>query len=290
MKITRLDAVEVIDVAPVEVATIEVTPAPALPDPLTADWIVTARQAVADAQAHHVQVVANIATLQASLNALQSDLAAELSALNAMERAAPQLPESASQADLEALLAGMELSAGNQSARRNQADMLRRKIPLVEAVLKQAQALERPAREAMNDAEHSVWALWAERIDLAGLEKQLLQYRVALSAAGVGFRFRNWIDSLLISTRRDDELRAELAALLAIPGQEPVADDEPAIPAPTQPPMRLVVTDGQPVEQSLTALAQLHEQAAPVDPLLDGSHYLAATNAIYAARTMAKAA
>ena len=289
MKITRLNEVEVVDTAD-EVATIAVTPAPVLPDPMTDDWLVTARAAVTDAQAHHVQVVANIATLQSSLNALQTDLAAELSALNTMERAAPELPESATQSDLEALLAGMELTAGNQSARRNQADMLRRKIPLVEAVLKQATALERPAREVMNDAEHSVWALWAERIDLAGLEKQLLQYRVALSAAGTSYRFRNWIDSLLISTRRDDELRAELAALLAIPGQEPVADDEPVESAPVDPPMRLVVADGQPIAQPLTALAQLHEQAAPVDPLLDGSHYLAATNAIYAARTMAKAA
>lgn len=292
MKITRLNEVEVIDTAAVEVEAVAVTPAPVevLPEPLADDWLQDARQAVTEAQAHHTQVVANIASISASLTALQNDLAEAESSLKVADH--PDLT-----GDLDADLATIELQATHGAALSGRCAMLRRKIPMVASILKNAEAQEREARYAVRDAQEDAFGGWVDQVDLDALLQPLLKYRAALRLAGRGEIFRYRLDEALNASRPGERARRELMALLAIPGREPEPMDEPEpvqLASPTQPPMMLGAADGQPIDRALTALRQVHEMEVsrqpPDQPMLDGSHYLAATRDIYAARTLAKAA
>ena len=292
MKITHLDAVEVVDTAAVEVESVAVNPAPAevLPEPLdSVGWVKDARQAVIEAQAHHAQVVANIASIAASLEALQSDLAEAEASLKVADH--PDLT-----GDLDADLATIELQASHGAALSGRCAMLRRKIPMVQSVLKNAEAQEREARLSVRDAQEDAFKGWTDQVDLEALLRPLLKYRAALRLAGRWEAFDIRLREVLNSRRQEETADRELRALMAIPGKEPepLDEPEPVETGPVHPPMMLVATDGQPIERALTALRQVHEMEVsrqpPDQPMLDGSHYLAATNAIYAARSLPRAA
>ena len=275
MKITRLN--ELADVAP-----IEVTQAPPLPEPLTDEWLVTARQAVADAQAVHAQVVADIATITASLAKMRIDRNNARAELTALE----QLPTGS----LTEQLAAIENSAAQSAAATARCEILSRKIPLLEKLLAEAETKETPTRWDARDARDAIWTEYAARIDLSGALAVLTDYRSACSATGHSGRFRDVIHGL---TNRDKPVVAatrRLTAMLAIPGEMVVDDDDEA---PTVAPMAdddvkvlEVLTVGMDASKAIVGYAP--PETGSMEVSLEYTHD--ETRAIYAARTLANAA
>ena len=250
MKITRLNT-ELNDFAPDTTSESMV-----LPEPLNADWLQSARQAVVDAQIKHAETLGTINTLTASLAALDT------------------------------LLARCDAQAQTAAALSERVEKLRRKIPLVATLLEQANVQERDARMAVRDAQEDAFLAYANNIDLSALVHPLLHYRAALRAAGRGEAFQFRLDEQLNSRHSEESASNELRALLAIPGREPdltpEIEPEPVALSPREQGLSLVpTTPGHSLEAALVGYQLGAEPVAPPN------EYRAATQSFYAVRKAA---
>lgn len=280
MKITRLNEVEVVDLGAGDVETIAVVTAPPLPEPLSADWLQDARQAVQGERDKHAAVVAKTESIDASLTALRAELVDAETSLKAAE--SPDLT-----GDIEVDLATIELQATHGAALSGRVAMLRRKIPMVETLLSQMKAQEQPARLDIREAVETLWAEYAEKMDIADALTTLHEYHAAVQAAGLGHR---WQTNVLSELNRDKPVaaaRQRLTALLAIPGVEVERDEvEPIAPCTLSEHDRNFALEPQVGGDFKPTIARLAPaETESIDP--SGDYLMNQTREIYAARKAA---